>query len=402
MRREWKDTRPRKWLDLQAPAPCEILGRVDSLYRRPLPPPLLAFASVEGRELFREALAEGTMDGYFTLAEQHHTQADPAFCGLSSLVVALNSLAIDPGRLWKGPWRWFSEELLDCCVPLSHVQSQGLVLDELACLAGCNGATARVTRAEASTASDLRAAVEAASRASSGRVLIASYSRVVLGQTGTGHYSPIAGFHKASDRALVLDVARFKYPPHWVAIEQLFEAMRPIDPATGKSRGFIELERAPAPRNLAFVFGGGGGWRPIARLLDRDLPAMLKEERPHDVAAVVRLMLDAARPVVRGIALRETTQPEHRAAVEGVLAELRSTRLYQLVVASGTELLPELATALLFLVEPAAWLGLAPELATEVRAVHDIEQLDEPLAGDLRVLRKQLWELQPVMTRTSR
>src|SRR5215218_410817 len=109
-----------------------------SFYRRPLPDPLIPFASSEGRAIFSEALAAGTMDGYFDLAEQFHTQSEPAFCGLGSLVVALNALAIDPGRLWKGPWRWFAEDLLDCCVPLAEVRARGLDIDELACLARCN------------------------------------------------------------------------------------------------------------------------------------------------------------------------------------------------------------------------------------------------------------------------
>ena len=37
-----------------------------------------------------------------------------------------------------------------------------------------------------------------------------------LGQTGDGHFSPIGGYDAASDQVLLLDVARFKYPPHWV------------------------------------------------------------------------------------------------------------------------------------------------------------------------------------------
>ena len=43
------------------------------------------------------------------------TQDEPAFCGLASLSMVLNALAIDPRRPWKGVWRWFNEELLDCC-----------------------------------------------------------------------------------------------------------------------------------------------------------------------------------------------------------------------------------------------------------------------------------------------
>jgi hypothetical protein len=57
-----------------------------SLYRRPLPEGSIAFGSEQGRSLFGEALAAGSMENYFPLAEQHHTQADPAFCGLGYLV----------------------------------------------------------------------------------------------------------------------------------------------------------------------------------------------------------------------------------------------------------------------------------------------------------------------------
>src|SRR6187402_1556090 len=130
-----------------------------TLYRRPLPEGNIAFSSLAGRELFAEALARGGLDGYFPLAEQFHTQADPAFCGLGSLVVALNALGVDPGRLWKGPWRWFAEELLDCCVPLSEVQRRGLDLEELACLARCNGAEVELHRADATNLAAFRAAL---------------------------------------------------------------------------------------------------------------------------------------------------------------------------------------------------------------------------------------------------
>ena len=101
--------------------------------------------------MFAEALTSGGLPGYFPLAEQFHTQSDPAFCGLGSLVVALNSLATDPERLWKGPWRWFAEDLLDCCVPLPDVRERGLDIDELACLARCNGTQVDVRRGDTST-----------------------------------------------------------------------------------------------------------------------------------------------------------------------------------------------------------------------------------------------------------
>lgn len=57
-------------------------------------------------------------------------------------------------------------------------------------------------------------------------------------QTGSGHFSPIGGYHTGKDMVLTLDVARFKYPPHWVPLELLWEAMNTIDGATGHHRGY--------------------------------------------------------------------------------------------------------------------------------------------------------------------
>src|SRR5215212_7426585 len=173
---------------------------VETLYRRPLPADAVPFSSPAGRQLFAEALASGGLDGYFPLAEQFHTQSEPTFCGLGSLVVALNALGIDPGRLWKGPWRWFAEDLLDCCVPLEEVRRRGLDLDELACLARCNGADVDLARG---SLAELRVALGLAARGDG--VMIAAYDRGSLGQTGTGHFSPIGGYHAARDLALVLD-----------------------------------------------------------------------------------------------------------------------------------------------------------------------------------------------------
>ena len=132
-------------------------------YKRALPRTCIPFASPEGLALFRRALNAGTMESYFPVAEQFRTQVwrrvwlvlalggacgwrrlhrmgnvafaqpwfcarvsrsrnvcvcctrvqdEPAFCGLSTLVVALNTLKIDPGRVWKGVWRWYSEEMV--------------------------------------------------------------------------------------------------------------------------------------------------------------------------------------------------------------------------------------------------------------------------------------------------
>ena len=49
--------------------------------------------------LIQEAFDAGYMNAYFKLGPQLRTQDEPAYCGLSSLVMVLNALAVDPGIL---------------------------------------------------------------------------------------------------------------------------------------------------------------------------------------------------------------------------------------------------------------------------------------------------------------
>lgn len=56
----------------------------------------------------------------------------------------------------------------------------------------------------------------------------------VLVLVGDGHFSPVGGYHPKRDLILILDTARFKYPPHWISLELLWEAMHALDKTTGK------------------------------------------------------------------------------------------------------------------------------------------------------------------------
>src|ERR1700693_238407 len=273
-----------------------------TLYRRRLPSDAIACSSPEGRQVFAEALATEGLNGYFRLAEQFHTQSDPAFCGLGSLVVALNALAIDPERLWKGPWRWFAEDLLDCCVPLAEVRERGLDIDELACLARCNGAEVDVQRRDSANLADWHAANLAnwhaalAIAASGEAVLVASYDRSVMGQSGGGHFSPIGGYHVARDLALVLDVARFQYPPHWVSAEHLWRAMEPIDPATGQARGWLVLRRRARSSALGFsVSCVGENWHGLSRRLMAVIAEMGLSPGPTELAVSFQKVVPSHR-----------------------------------------------------------------------------------------------------------
>ena len=73
---------------------------IKQFYRRSLPEICISFCSKQGQEIFKEALATGHMQCYFKLAAQFRTQDEPAYCGLSTLVMVLNSLEVDPGELF--------------------------------------------------------------------------------------------------------------------------------------------------------------------------------------------------------------------------------------------------------------------------------------------------------------
>ena len=212
-----------------------------SFHRRELKEPAVAFSSDEGKILFGNSLAAGNAEIFFPLFESYNTQSAPAYCGLTSLCVAMNALLIDPRRIWQGVWRWFSEELLDCCDPLEVIQLKGITLPKLHCLAKCQGAESMMTYAPETSLESFREIVRKSCSIENGEksVVIASYSRKSLNQTGTGHFSPLGAYNQERDMVLILDTARFKLPPHWVPLSRLYDAMLENDPETNKARGYL-------------------------------------------------------------------------------------------------------------------------------------------------------------------
>ena len=250
-----------------------------TFYKRVLPSSCTAFSSKRGKEIFASALRNHGLKSYFALMEQHTTQTEPSFCGISTLVVVLNAFSIDPKQSWKGPWRWYHEGILNCCLDLDEVKNRGITFPDFACLAICQGLSVDIRYAqseegsvEAFRAAVRKACVEDISSELAGRenasvgtslgparnaenivngddeeelrlrdLLVVSYDRKTLGQTGSGHFSPLAAYDSESDSVLILDTARFKYGAHWIPLPLLHSAMIPKDNATGKSRGFAML-----------------------------------------------------------------------------------------------------------------------------------------------------------------
>lgn len=261
------------------------------LYRRVLPsPPAIDFASPEGKKLFIEAVGNGTMEAFYKLISHFQTQSEPAYCGLASLSMVLNALAIDPGRTWKGPWRWFDESMLDCCEPLEMVKAKGISFGKLACLAQCAGANVQAFRTNESSINEFRNYLKSCSQVDDIHV-VSSYHRGIFKQTGSGHFSPIGGYHAGRDMALILDVARFKYPPHWVPLTLLWEAMDIVDEASGENRGYMLISRQQQEPALLFTLScKHHSWASVAKYLIEDVPFLLKSTSMKDVEEAISVV----------------------------------------------------------------------------------------------------------------
>ena len=123
--------------------------------------------------------------------------------------------------------------MLGYCIPLEVVKQQGIAFKEFTCLARSSGLDVQMFRLTGQVTQQYFRELVRSVTTSDDRVIVMNYSREVLKQNGGGHFSPVGGYHPRRDLILVMDVARYKYPPHWVPLSTLWEAMA-ASTATGK------------------------------------------------------------------------------------------------------------------------------------------------------------------------
>jgi hypothetical protein len=210
---------------------------------QPLPPSLIPLDSDEGRRLLVESKANRA---FFALSSQFLTQRSTAYCGVASGVMALNALPIQaPEAPEWAPFRAFTQDNVfnDEAVTPESVARGGLTLAQLTQLLRANHAEVETVYASDSTLEAFRAQA-ASAMASANDFVLVDFLRGELGQDTGAHWSPLAAYHQASDRFLVLDVARFRYPPYWARAEDLFRAMNTRDLDAGRSRGWLVVRPA--------------------------------------------------------------------------------------------------------------------------------------------------------------
>ncbi len=215
----------------------------------PLPAGLTDFISPDGEKFLFESNA---LEAYFPLSIHFVTQRTQAYCGVASMVMVLNALNVPaPSTPAYQPYRTFTQDNLlddrtDAVLPRDVLARQGMTLDQLGALLALHPVAVEVHHAADGGLDAFRAEASAA-LASGDRFVIVNYLRKALGQQIGGHISPLAAYDQKADRFLILDVARYKYPPVWVKASDLFDAMNTADPSNvGKTRGYVVVAKAEA------------------------------------------------------------------------------------------------------------------------------------------------------------
>lgn len=211
-----------------------------------LPPTLIAFNSTQGEQLLLESKAR---KDYWHLSMQFVTQNNQAYCGVASMVMVLDALYIPaPVVPEYTPYNVFTQDNFfnnaqtKKALSPEIVARQGITLDQLGQLLESYSVKAQVYHASETSLEKFRSLVVANLKQQNNFVLV-NYLRSSIGQEKGGHISPIAAYNEQTDRFLILDVSRYKYPPIWVKSADLWRAMATVDSVSGKTRGFVFANR---------------------------------------------------------------------------------------------------------------------------------------------------------------
>ena len=126
---------------------------------------------------------------------------------------------------------WGSDSIMSFPYGLSLEQTAGLLRCHLNATAGWSVTTQQLDETHL-TLSKMRYDMKNALADPSSRIIV-NYHRAAAGQVGSGHFSPVGAYHPGTDSFLILDMARYKYPPVWVSAEVLYKSMRTYDSCGG-------------------------------------------------------------------------------------------------------------------------------------------------------------------------
>ena len=181
---------------------------------------------------------------YWQLAPNFTVQQTQSYCGIASAVTVLNSMPIGkPVEPVYAPYAYFTQKnfftpKVEKIISARIVMSQGITREEMTDALAQLGVKTRTIAGDTLTDDSLRTLLQTA-LGDDGQFVLANYFRANLGQVGGGHWSVLAAYDAQTDHVLILDVAKYKYPPAWVRLGTLRQALDTLDTTSNKSRGLV-------------------------------------------------------------------------------------------------------------------------------------------------------------------
>jgi len=181
---------------------------------------------------------------FWQLSPTFAVQQTQSYCSVASAITVLNAMPIKkPVDPTYAPYAFFTQgnfftPEVSKVISAQTVLAQGMTREEMVRTMSLQGVKAETIPGDTLDDDSLRALLQKA-LGNDGKYVLANYLRKELGQVGGGHWSVLAAYDAASDRVLILDVAKYKYAPEWVTVSALQNALDTIDTTSNKPRGLV-------------------------------------------------------------------------------------------------------------------------------------------------------------------
>ena len=171
----------------------------------PVPPNLIALTQPAGQQ---RLMSTAYSQSYWPLSQYFETQRNEAYCSVATSVMALNALGIRrpassavPGLPFFSQQDFFRN--IDPQVAnAAQVSKEGMTLDQLSAALGAFPVDVKKFHASDLTLDQFRDLIRDTT-ARHDRFALLNFRRVEIGETGGGHWSPLAAYDAASDSALL-------------------------------------------------------------------------------------------------------------------------------------------------------------------------------------------------------
>jgi Phytochelatin synthase len=208
-------------------------------------PELIYWDSPAGKTLHSRIPADAD---YWQLIPNFAVQSTQSYCSVASAITVLNSMPIakpvDPAY---APYAYFTQSnfftpQVSKIISAQAVLEMGMTRGEMVKVLTAEGVHVTTIAGDSINDKALRTLLKKA-LGDDGQYVLVNYLRAKLAQAGAGHWSVLAAYDAKSDKVLILDVAKYKYPPVWISTIMLLDAINTLDSTSMQSRGLVLVSK---------------------------------------------------------------------------------------------------------------------------------------------------------------